>query len=202
MAARLFLEPDEQREEVLAPNLADDLESFVHVLSWLALRYTPLIQSRQNEPSFKELGKHMTLVYGSSYQDADGNFRGGRDKANSLRTCDLLEYLPKSPLRDLLYRLYRVVAVRYEPDPSIEEPVILSPELRRILQGLYRKRLNYLKTSDWMIETFEDSLKDKTIWTSFGAAKLNPIPGSVHRITQRRNLKPMRTVGADPVFIL
>lgn len=55
MAARLLLST-ESDQEVPVPDLADDLESFVHILTWVALRYTPFNDSAQDPGELGELG--------------------------------------------------------------------------------------------------------------------------------------------------
>jgi hypothetical protein len=51
--------------------IADDLESFLHVLSWVILRFIP------NTRSPRQLTDTLHRVYDHSYEGDDGSAKGG-----------------------------------------------------------------------------------------------------------------------------
>src|ERR1700722_15350372 len=57
--------------------LADDLDSFLHVLSWVALRFT------SHDLDSKALTDLLTTMFDHSYEGEDGSARGGLTKKMS-----------------------------------------------------------------------------------------------------------------------
>lgn len=80
MAAWLLISPIP-----LAHTLTDDLESFLHVLSWVALRFTP------HQLTTKDLTDLLVTVFDNAYVEDDGCPRGGRAKRNFMKGNDISE---------------------------------------------------------------------------------------------------------------
>jgi hypothetical protein len=71
-------------------DLADDLESFVHVLTWVALCYTPYRMTSQ------DLMYYLAGVFDESYLGANGRRKGGHKSvvlaSNTLSSHAQFEY--------------------------------------------------------------------------------------------------------------
>ncbi len=104
MAARLLHGQAVQHER------EDDLESFYHVLNWMALRYT------SHSMNTEDLAHNLKRIFNDSYRSREGAPRGGWAKRDALLTgltnCDAGFQHP--PLEDLLDNIRTLVAVRYE----------------------------------------------------------------------------------------
>jgi len=59
-----------------APTLADDLESFMHVLAWVALRYMP------HDLEAEDLTQLMGVYFDDHYPGPNGIVKGGTEKKN------------------------------------------------------------------------------------------------------------------------
>src|ERR1700733_15311165 len=95
--------------------LADDLESFLHVLSWVALRFTP------HGSSSKALTDLLVSMFDHSNED-DGGSKGGTAKRNYLSGAQILKSDFQHPiLPALLEELTATCAIRYEKRPSDNE---------------------------------------------------------------------------------
>ena len=104
MAARLLLS-----DKPLPHTLADDLESFLHVLSWVALRFMGHRLTSQN------LTDVLTMMFDSSYEDEDGIAKGGRAKKNFLIAAEILASgFRNNNIVSLLAVLTKTIAARYE----------------------------------------------------------------------------------------
>jgi hypothetical protein len=161
--------------------LTDDLESFLHVLSWVALRFTP------HGLSTAALTHLLDSVFDHSYED-DGFARGGNIKSG----CLIGGQVTKSNFRqEKLSKLIKVLtatcAVRYEDPPSDEDLKLyrdyqlqqsdlpLHPLIMSSVAARYEQRMAGLGSSDWMIKTFDDALADRNSWPSDDKSARNPL---------------------------
>jgi hypothetical protein len=95
--------------------LADDLESFLHVLSWVALRFTP------HGLSTKALTDLLVSMFDHSYEE-DGFARGGDIKRDCLIGGRVMKSnFQQEKLSTLIKVLTATCAVRYEDPPSDED---------------------------------------------------------------------------------
>ena len=161
--------------------LADDLESFLHVLSWVALRFTP------HGLSSKALTDLLVSMFDHSYED-DGYSRGGTAKRNNLIGAQILKSDFQHPiLPALLEELTATCAVRYEkspPDKELEAYHELQVQQSDMLRNLfvqnsaaakYERKIAALENSDWMIKTFNEALADVSAWPSEDRSDPNPL---------------------------
>src|SRR6266487_3170032 len=109
MASRLLMSP-----HPLVHELADDLESFLHVLSWVAL----LFMEHAWDP--KRLSKCLQDVFEDSWVDANGTAQGGKHKKYFILEREILTAgLTKPKINTLLESLTTTLAARYESPPRV-----------------------------------------------------------------------------------
>src|SRR6266487_661685 len=109
MAARLLMSP-----HPLVHELADDLESFLHVLSWVAL----LFMAHAWDP--KRLSKCLQDVFEDSWVDANGTAQGGKHKKSFILEREILTAGLTNPKINALFRqLLRIFAARYQSPPDV-----------------------------------------------------------------------------------
>jgi len=163
--------------------LQDDLESFLHVLSWVALRYMP------HGYDADELDDIMKACFDHAYEGLDGSVKGGRNKKEHI----ISGAIPRSGFHNpeittLLRTLNRIFAARYQDPSSLEglEEDLYEPTLRA-----YQKALEALANSDWMLSTFRNAVEDRTVWPKDDESKPNPILAKPVRGRKRKsNLEP------------
>jgi hypothetical protein len=144
------------------------LESFFHVLSWVALRFT------KHGLDSAQLTHKLRNIYDDSYVDG-GKVYGGENKEESIKSrfiSSRARLLP-GPLLDLLKDLVDVLAVRYDDPPPRED----EEEYDLLLQAVardsslirfadnhsfkrYRDRKENLKAS-WMLERFREAVNSE-----------------------------------------
>jgi hypothetical protein len=159
IAARLL-----QARESAAHTLADDWESFFHVLSWVVLRFT------KHGLNSAQLTNELKNTYDDSYVD-DGKVYGGENKESRIRSRFISSraQIPPGPLLDLLKDLVNVCAVRYEDPPSgkeeeeyklFMEDVAQDPSLERFATiypfRRYQERKEKLKAL-WILGRFREA---------------------------------------------
>jgi hypothetical protein len=149
--------------------LQDDRESSLHLLTWIALRYT----AHNLKP--RDLSGLLEMFDETFFSDQGVN--GGRIKRGHLGT----QYIPtvvkfnnRPQLDKLIEELTDVFAVRYEVEPKQEvqerfrileetnkpnDPAIADHVVPR-----YRKRQNDLVDSNWLVGTFRRHLADRGAW--------------------------------------
>ncbi|KAH7918461.1 hypothetical protein BV22DRAFT_908784 [Leucogyrophana mollusca] len=106
-------------------SLADDLESIVHVLTWIALRY--IRNSFSDDPG--DLSDTMADVY-CKYREVKGVFYGGQEKMDWLLRFTRNSGRPKVEFHDnpslqwLIWQASALCATRYDvPQQGFEEPI-------------------------------------------------------------------------------
>jgi hypothetical protein len=173
--------------------LADDLESFLHVLSWVALRFTP------HGLSTKALTDLLVSMFDHSYED-DGFARGGNIKKNYLIGGEVTtSNFQQEKISTLIKVLTATCAVRYEDPPSDEDlklyrdyqvqqsDLLQNPHITSSVAAIYEalglssvaaryeQKMAALSSSDWMIKTFDDALADRNSWPSDDKSAPNPL---------------------------
>ena len=109
-AARLLLSKPNQSPH----NREDDLESFYHVLNWMALRHTSHTLDAQS------LTSELQRIFDYVYRTQSGRAKGGRAKRDALSTGHTNEEanFQNLPLAMLLETVRNLVAVRYHTKPK------------------------------------------------------------------------------------
>jgi hypothetical protein len=161
--------------------LADDLESFLHVMSWVALRFTP------HGLSSKTLTDLLVSMFDHSYEE-DGFSRGGTTKRNYLIGAQIVKSDFQHPiLPSLLEEITSTCAVRYEKRPSDKEleayhelqaqhsDLLQNPLVLNSAAAMYERKMAALESSDWMIKTLNEALADVSAWPSEDRAVPNPL---------------------------
>ncbi|KAI6001325.1 hypothetical protein EDD15DRAFT_2527361 [Pisolithus albus] len=132
--------------------LKDDIESFVHVLGWIALSYLP---SSMGED---ERTHTLWLMYDRSGQNAAGWQEGGSYKAFRLGWGGYPEagfkLTEHRPMKELIRDLAWPFLARYGKPPTEEEQ-------RRFefLMPQYRLNTERLSSPEWFLRTFEEALE-------------------------------------------
>jgi hypothetical protein len=174
MSCRLLLSP-----ENVPHTLADDLESFLHVLSWVALLYT----SHALGPA--ELSHDVTRVFEASWTDAGLSY-GGASKQEFLVAGSITKSgFHNLEMVALLRTLTATFAARYMVPPTITK---YTDQIKRDLIPLrtqeLQEQLQSLETSEYVLATFEAALEDRQAWPLHDKSKPNLQPQ-----TQPRGLK-------------
>jgi hypothetical protein len=153
MAARLLIS-----KEPLIHTLADDLESFLHVLSWVALRYMP----HGLGP-----GRLTSILHSIFDRGQDGRFNGGIDKEAHIASGTV----PWSGFHNdfivsLLSVLTETVAARYEGAPTEQKQFLRRPWQKSTEpdDATRQAKLALLETSDFMLGTFREVTQDRDTW--------------------------------------
>ena len=97
-------------------NREDDLESFYHVLNWMALRYT------SHSLNSQRLTSELQRIFDYSFRLQGGTSAGGQTKLAEVSsgTSTKLAAFKNRPLAKLLEAIRKVVAVRYQDEPDSE----------------------------------------------------------------------------------
>jgi hypothetical protein len=155
--------------------LADDLESFLHVLGWIALRYM------SHELKAQELTDLVSRVYEHSYQGSTGA-AGGDPKMLSLKDDEISKKarFHNTKITALIRKLTETVASRYfemdatPADAYDGEQDPLEEALKRTQACLGERSRLRLDTGDWMLKTFRDAAA-KNPWPTDDKAKANKL---------------------------
>jgi hypothetical protein len=159
--------------------LEDDRESCLHVLTWTALRFTNHTISGSGTTRFLR-------AFDEEYEDEEG-VRGGDLKKGFLLGRDIprvVKFDRRPQLDALIEELTEALAVRYEMPPSAEQ----INQLQRLRdKGLtdeelgndsvilnYEKWMAFLKSPDWLVDTFGRHLKADP-WPLSDKAQRQPI---------------------------
>jgi hypothetical protein len=126
--------------------LADDLESFLHVLTWVALRYMP------HQLAVEDLTKILADVFDNAYM-RNGSVVGGNVKRLYVRSSAILDARFENPqLVNLLENLAKVFRYCYRTFADTDN---ITPE---VFEGQRRVNLAKLNDSKWMLDTFQAAL--------------------------------------------
>ena len=134
-----------------AHNREDDLESFFHVLNWMALRYTSHTLDSQT------LAYDLQRIYDSSYKLLDGRAAGGRAKLDALLSGRSIKgaRLQNLPLGRLLKKVRKLVAIRYQ-DESDDETDSAGIDRPRSPVNQIQKRHGFTALFDKALRSYED----------------------------------------------
>jgi hypothetical protein len=166
MSAALLLDPAKHQD------FEDDLESFLHVLTWTSVRYCPSNLTAQERTTY------LRTTF-DEVDEKNGVCVGGLVKSGGL---GLERYLPSelvsfsggSPLIDLLREISLPFAVRYQKPPSEEDirdfeetkaiadlsvPIWVNV-LAKLPVGQYNRKLEKLKSSSWFSSTVRAYLQN------------------------------------------
>ncbi|KAF8627099.1 hypothetical protein AX17_006380, partial [Amanita inopinata Kibby_2008] len=124
------------------PDRIDDLESFYHVLTWIAFRFT----AHELEPQI--LHRALKNIYKEHDTNTEGISRGGNSKHADMNSSVYSAQVcfKNLPLDELINKLHEVLAVRY-----VEHPI---PRDFEYHEGLRQQ----LDSKDWMKNMFDDAL--------------------------------------------
>jgi len=165
MAALLLMSP-----HPLVHELADDLESFLHVLSWVALCFMPHAWNP------KRLSQCLQDVFDFSWVDADGTAQGGKHKKSFLLERDILTAgLTNPKMNSLLLRLLTTFAARYQVPPVVFANDEGSQKEFESWTVNHAKKLKNLDSSDWMLATFQEALEDPVAWPEADKSVANEV---------------------------
>lgn len=146
--------------------LADDLESFLHVLGWTTLCFVPALET------YTPYHRWVDLVPFSEIYHLEGQERGGNQKA-------ALFYQGRYPSRTFepkqtspLLKLLRTLCLPFQALYSIKE----DPDAK------------LLDSSDWFIKTIEAALQDPSWPTDDKAVRL-PAYGDPLHVTPLQSLQ-------------
>ena len=184
--------------------LEDDRESCLHVLTWMALRYT-------SHSISNGCLEHFLMDFDETYE-AKGGVHGGMLKSGSLLSRKIPEQVKfdhRPHLDNLIAELTETFAVRCERKPSEKEFEIFeelekkgksgknpseedSEELKLPHKEIlayyrvseYRERTRSLKKRGWLVETFKRHL-DAGPWPTSDRAE-KQLTDDEHRAKRRR----------------
>jgi hypothetical protein len=156
MSAALLIDPTKHQD------FEDDLESFLHVLTWTPIRYCPSNLTAQERSSY------LSLIFDEVHERngvyVGGEVKSGRLVKNKYLPSELVAFSAGSPLLDLLREINPPFAVRYQDPPSKEdfhayEKTKTSVEdsttpfwvniLANMTYGQYQQKLENLKRPSW-----------------------------------------------------
>lgn len=170
----------------------DDLESFLHVLGWMTLRYVPAIDSY----SALRRGKDMA-IFDEHDEEEDHSEHGGHDKARAFRAEDYpsSRFRPRheTPLFKLLQELRKPFKSLYGEPPTAEDrkntedlPNISQKSQLRLCAAVfqYDEDIQCLQSSTWFINTMKTALDNK-VWPTDDMAHEN-LPIGFSRTTRRQ----------------
>ena len=149
-AARLLLSKPNQSPH----NREDDLESFYHVLNWMALRYTS--HTLNSQPLTSELQR----IFDYSYRSENGRAEGGRAKRDALSNGYTNEEanFQNLPLAMLLENIRILVAVRYQTKPKSDAE-----------RSEIDRSMNKLRKREEFTSLFAEALMNDQDWDANGA---------------------------------
>lgn len=177
MAAWLLMSP-----QPLVHSRTDDLESFLHVLSWVALSFMP------HGLNANTLTKYLNDVFEDAWEDEDGSARGGGHKKSAILEGRILKSRFTNPkIQTLLEDLTTTFAVRYQNSPSEEELAeyhesqqsqnlgsrLLQAMASKSYAGQFLRKQDALENSDWMLETLTTALEERTAWPESDKSQAN-----------------------------
>jgi hypothetical protein len=149
------------------------------VLTWVSLCYTP------HHWTPEHLTNRLRTLFDSFYLDTQGNLRGGDDKRSYIKLQSVLEAQFLHPIIPRLLRdLLRTFAVRYLPLPSEDTEDLGSHDsvsYVMVQSSLYERKQQWLSSSDWMLNKFNEALSDSGSWPTADKSVTNklcydPIP--------------------------
>jgi len=173
MSAAMLRDPGRE-----VPTIEDDRESAVHVLTWIALRYT-------KHDRLDSLNSELVM-----YDEVDDNsfITGGMTKGSQFWS-QIFATFTSAPLNRILSALRKTFTARYGPAYSAEEikevndfvaraeldPAIDASMFYQLLPRIYGSRMEALGRPKWLVEILDKHLKSDD-WPSDDKAVANPLP--------------------------
>ncbi|GJJ09168.1 hypothetical protein Clacol_003390 [Clathrus columnatus] len=163
------------KDPTASQGLTDDVESFIHVITWVSFRY-----AKHNLPDEAVL-VFLTSVFDYAWSGKDGLTKGGDTKMNYLNfPSQLMKTEFENPLlKMLLTKITKTISFRYRAEPSLEDADDDEVTLDRLLNA-YKKRLGTLNNSEWIINELASVLKSPN-WPANDEAKNTQIAQSTTR---------------------
>ena len=172
--------------------LTDDLESFLHVLGWMTLRYVPAIHSY----SALRRGKDM-VMFDEHDREEDHSEQGGHLKSYVLGAgkypSSTYQPINETPLLKLMKELSKPFKSLYGDAPTNDDRrrVQVRPDgTDRVLYRLwdtidqYDQDIGHLESQIWFINEIEKAL-DEEVWPADDEADAN-LPISFDNYTDRQ----------------
>ncbi|KAF8514450.1 hypothetical protein BU17DRAFT_94560 [Hysterangium stoloniferum] len=162
MAARLL--HASQDGTIPKQDRVDDLESFFHVIAWVALRATA------HSLPLDELPDFLFRTFDHWYIDNEGVSRGGRGKENVLLNSFSQVSFGNEPLSHLMDTMARSLAVRYAKPitrqdmdeynayMALPDDELRNASLKHHSVTLRQAKLANLEREDWLQGVFDESL--------------------------------------------
>jgi hypothetical protein len=197
MSAALLSDPTKHQD------FEDDLESFLHVLTWTSLRYCPSNLTDQERSS------HLSSIF-DEVREKNGVYVGGGWKSgclvrNAYLPSELVAFSAGSPLLDLLREINPPFAVRYQAPPSKEDfhayetartsledsttpstPLTLSIISTMAPYMIYQQKLQNLKRRSWFPVMIRSYLQNPDLtWPTDDKAERLPL-GDKSTATKRQ----------------
>ncbi|KAG6892829.1 hypothetical protein C0995_002326, partial [Termitomyces sp. Mi166 len=158
LAIRL-LEPN-QGESVVQDRI-DDVESFYHLLLWMALRYTAHILDSEH------LTSSLRENFDASYRDREGKPYIGTARIANMKSGHLIDeaHFANAGIESVLQGMRRVLCERYtDPKVSFKNATDSVAQRQRELAEVAKEA--YLKTLEnpqWLTDLFREVLDNKEI---------------------------------------
>ena len=169
-AARLLLETGDTSPH----NRADDLESFYHVLNWMALRYT------SHSFSSQKLTSELQRIFDYTYRSPDGRAAGGQSKMSEILSgaSNRLAAFTNQPLAQLLETIRNLVAIQYQDEPRGKAAQF---DIDR-----YQSKMNQLRKQEEFTSLFTEALTDDQDWDANGTRVDHPLANLDSRTEKKR----------------
>ncbi|KAG7440550.1 uncharacterized protein BT62DRAFT_581245 [Guyanagaster necrorhizus] len=154
-------------------SVSDDLESFVHVLTWVILRFTPSALTADKLASLlKQLYEEAEDILDDSAVSGGYTVRGGQTKRTTLATALMvlqqMKLLNKN-LDRLLTTLLRGFGVRYGSELHVNVMVLeKNPPATQALLGR-------IQSHKWILEAVTAALNDRSAWPANDRSRHNPV---------------------------
>ena len=161
--------------------LTDDIESFLHVLGWMTLRYVPA----RGSYNALQRGKDM-VMFDEHFREQGHSERGGHQKRLVLCAghypSSTFQPRYKTPLSDLLTELsspFKSLYAKQPPTADHRRRVQVRPDgtdrlLYRLWDTIYQydQDIGHLESQIWFINEIKKAL-DEEIWPTDDAADVN-----------------------------
>ncbi|GJJ09153.1 hypothetical protein Clacol_003375 [Clathrus columnatus] len=128
-------------------DLTDDVESFIHVLTWVSFRYA------KHNLSNETVNAYLASIFDRAYYEKDGLAKGGDAKMNYLNyPSQLIGTEFENPiLKELLISITDTIAVKYRRAPTLRDARGDVTFLNRLLD-YHKEGLGILEDSEWIIK--------------------------------------------------
>ena len=176
-AARLLLETGDKSPH----NRADGLESFYHVLNWMALRHT------SHSFSSEMLTFELHRIFDSAYRSHGGRVAGGQAKRSELSTghTNMDAAFKNQPLATLLDDIRNLVAVRYQRKPNAEAGT-----------DHHQSLMNKLCEQEEFTNLFTQALMNDQDWDANGTRVDHPLANLDSRTEKKKKGRYHSTVSS------